>query len=359
MNINEGLQPITLSTGRTIGPGSPCFVVAEIGQNHNGDVYTATRLLKAAHDAEVDAVKFCKRDIPIDLTAAGRASPYVGPQSFGATYGEHREALELSPKEYVHLAERMRYNEWPEVLFATACDQISVDVLESTIRPPLYKVASRDLDNLPLLRYIARLGKPVILSTGMVREDAEIRTALEIFQDAGRPVVLLVCTSEYPTEPSHVGLNRLEDYRNKFSVLVGMSDHTSGIVAAQAAATLGACVIEKHITMSRAMKGTDHAGSLEPDGIRRLVRNIRLVEQMRELDNSLEYAQAIARTRIKLARSLVSARFIPKGKAIERDDLTLKSPGDGIGYAEIATVMGHRTVADIPADATIKQGDIK
>ncbi len=353
MNVNEGLSPITLSTGQRIGPGEPCFVVAEIGQNHNGDAYTATRLLLAAHEAGVDAVKFCKRDILSDLTAAARAAPYNGPQSFGETYGEHRAALELTAEEYAHLQQRMRYNGWPEVFFATACDQISVEVLEDTVRPPLYKVASRDLDNLPLLRHIARLGKPVILSAGMARDDAEICAALEIVRDGGCPAVLLVCTSEYPTPPLHVGLKRLEDYRFKFNVLVGLSDHTSGIVAAQAAATLGACVIEKHVTLSRAMKGTDHAASLEPDGVKRLVRNIRLVEQMRGFSLSPEDWEPIEATRRKLGRSLVSARFIPAGKVIEWDDLTLKSPGDGIRYADVGRVVGYTATADIPPDTTI------
>lgn len=358
MNVNSGLPPITLSTGRVIGPDAPCFVVAEIGQNHNGDTYTATRLLKAAHDAEVDAVKFCKRDIPSDLTAAARAQPYNGPQSYGATYGEHREHLELSPAEYTHLKDRMRYNGWPEIYFATACDQISVDVLEDTIRPPLYKVASRDLDNLPLLRYIARLGKPVILSSGMARDDSEIQAALEIVRDAGCPVVLLVCTSEYPTPPLHVGLSRLASYRDKFDVLVGLSDHTSGIVAAQAAATLGACVIEKHVTLSRAMKGTDHAASLEPDGIARLVRNIRLVEEMRGLSVSLAEWEPIEATRRKLGRSLVSARFIPAGQTIGWDDVTLKSPGTGIPYAEASKVVGKVATKDIGVDVTLSESDV-
>jgi len=356
MNLNAGLPPLVLSNGRLIGPDEPCFIVAEIGQCHQGDTYTAIRLIKAAHDAGVDAVKFQKRDIDSDLTREAQNQPYNGPQSFGATYGEHRRALELSPDEYRHIKERMRYNQWPEIMFVTACDCKSVDDLEDSIQPLLYKVASRDLDNLPLLRYIARLGKPVILSTGMARSRAEIEEAILALQPCR--VVLLVCTSEYPTPPQHVGLCRLSEYRERFNALVGMSDHTSGIVAAQAAATLGACVVEKHITLSRAMKGTDHAASLEPDGIARLVRNIRLVEAMRPWNLTGRDRTEIEATRRKLGRSLVSASDLPAGHVISHEDLTLKSPGTGLSYADAHRLIGKATRQMIPANVTLDHSDV-
>lgn len=355
MIIKRELSPVTLSTGLRIGDGYPCFVIAELGQNHQGDTYTAVRLMKAAHDAGVDAVKFQKRHIPSELTAEAYNAPYVGPQSFGETYGRHREALEFTPTEYAHLAARMRYNGWPEILFATACDQQSVDDLEESIRPPLYKVASRDLDNLPLLRHMAKLGKPVVLSTGMARDDAEIWTALEIVRDAGCGVVLMVCTSEYPTPNNHVRLCRLKEYREKFGCLVGLSDHTSGITAGIAGAALGACVVEKHLTLSRAMKGTDHAASLEPDGMARMVAKIREVEEM--MTNDGRFVDVTA-ARNKLGRSLVSAIPIKAGSVIDWADLTLKSPGTGISYADAALIVGHVVGRDIPVDVTLQREDV-
>jgi sialic acid synthase SpsE len=345
---------IELPGGRKIGDGHPCFVVAEIGQNHNGDVYTATRLLKVAHDAGVDAVKFCKRDLQSELTTAARNAPYPGAQSFGATYGEHRAALELSPDEYRHLKDRMRYNRWTEVMFATACDPQSVDDLEEAITPPLYKVASRDLDNLPLLRYLARLGKPVILSTGMARGDDEIRDALEILQDGGCPVVVMVCTSEYPTPNEHVGLWRLAEYRQKFGRLVGLSDHTPGITAGIVASALGACVVEKHLTLSRAMKGTDHAASLEPEGMRRMVEKIREVEVMMRRGTMPDVLAA----RDKLGRSWVTARPIEAGQRISLCDLTLKSPGTGVPCYELSKILGKPARRALPADVTIQPSDV-
>ncbi|MHC4181609.1 MAG: N-acetylneuraminate synthase family protein, partial [Planctomycetota bacterium] len=176
------MRTIELPNGRKIGPGEPCFIVAELGQNHQGDVYTAVRMLKMAHEAGVDAVKLCKRDIDSDLTRAAQMEPYTGPQSFGPTYGEHRRALELSADDYKHLKERMRYNEWPEILFSTVCDQKSADEVEAAIDPPLYKIASRDLDNLPLLDHVASFCKPMILSTGMA-DAGEVMDALMVVSD--------------------------------------------------------------------------------------------------------------------------------------------------------------------------------
>jgi sialic acid synthase SpsE len=351
--------PITLPNGRKIGEGEPCFVVAEIGQNHQGDAYTALRLMKAAHEAGVDAIKLCKRHVPSDLTRAARDAPYPGPQSFGATYGEHREALELSLREYAHFRERLEYNEWPEILFATVCDQHSVDDVKAALDPPLYKIASRDLDNLPLLDYVARLGKPMVLSTGMA-EEYEIRIAIEVIRAHHDQIVVLHCTSEYPTPNQHVGLQWMAELRDRYEVLVGLSDHTPGIVAAQAAATLGAVMVEKHITLARAMKGSDHAASLEPEGIRRLVRNIRAVDAMRVTPSTSRQALADAKqtSRAKLGRSLVSRRTIEPGETITEEMLCLKSPGDGIRWGQRAQVIDRRSAVWLQEDTTIQMSDL-
>jgi sialic acid synthase SpsE len=347
--------PITLPNGLKIGEGEPCFIVAEIGQNHQGDAYTALRLMQAAHEACVDAIKFCKRHVPSDLTEAARDAPYPGPQSFGATYGEHREALELSAREYAHLRERLEYNEWPEILFATVCDQHSVDDIEAALDPPLYKIASRDLDNLPLIDHVAMLRKPIILSTGMA-EPGEIDAALATIRAWHSKIVVLHCTSQYPTPDCAVHLDRMAKLREVYGVLVGLSDHTPGIVAAQAAATLGAVVIEKHVTLSRAMKGTDHAASLEPDGIRRLVRNVRAVETMRA--GCVHGLRPIQAARKKLGRSLVTARTIEPGETITEDVLCLKSPGDGIRWRNRHLAIGRIAQVRIPEDTTIRLPDL-
>ncbi len=351
---------IELPNGRKIGPDEPCFIVAEIGQNHQGDAYTALRLITMAHEAGVDAVKLCKRHIPSDLTRAAYNAPYPGPQSFGPTYGKHREALELSIEEYTHLQERMRYNEYPEVFFATACDQKSVDKLEEHIKPPMYKIASRDLDNLPLIEYVARLGKPVVLSTGMARSEREIELALDaVHRDrytGGPPVVLMHCVSKYPLPDDEAMLSQIDRLRKEFGCLVGYSDHTIGIHIGQAAVQSGAVMIEKHITLARAMPGTDHAGSLEPDGLKKFVRNIRATYRA-TWDSPIDQTEIEANRR-KLGRSLVSARAIRPGETITEDMLCLKSPGDGIRWVQRDRVVGHVARVLIPADVTIQNSDV-
>ncbi len=350
---------IELPNGRKIGSDEPCFIVAEIGQNHQGDAYTALRLITMAHEAGVDAVKLCKRHIPSELTRAAYNAPYPGPQSFGPTYGKHREALELSIEEYAHLQERMRYNRYPEMFFATACDQKSVDELEEHIKPPMYKIASRDLDNLPLIDYVARLGKPIVLSTGMHGCISEIRKGIDAVRRHHNRLVVMHCESKYPLPDAEACLALIPIYRRSFDVLVGYSDHTVGIHASQFARAMGAVMIEKHITLARCMHGTDHAGSLEQEGLRKFVRNIRFVdEQLYARKLVIRDYDAIETNRKRLGRSLVSARAIRPGETITEDMLCLKSPGDGIRWADRSQIVGHVARVLIPADVTIQNSDV-
>lgn len=357
------MHPIELPNGRKIGPGQPAFLAAEIGQNHNGDAYTALRLAKAAHDAGCDAIKLCKRHIPSDLAIEARNAPYDTPHAYGATYGLHREALELSIGEYVHLADRIRYNGWPQILFATVCDLHSLLELESELDPPLYKIASRDLDNLPLLEAVARTTTPIILSTGMARDDREIETAVATIMGVRNwpplNVIVCYCTSEYPTPDEHVALRRIDDLRRRFDgiAMVGFSDHTVGIHLAQAAVQCGAVYVEKHVTLARAQPGTDHAASLEPEGLRKLVRNIRGVEDALRREYPPPGLDT-ERARRKLGRSLIATCDIRIGTIISAEMLTLKSPGDGIPYAERDRVIGRRARVPIPEDATLQFADL-
>ncbi len=351
---------IELPNGRKIGRGEPCFVVAEIGQNHQGDAYTALRLIKAAHEAGVDAVKFCKRDIPSDLTREAHKQPYDNPHSFGATYGEHREVLELSIEEYAQLKKRTTYNEWPEVFFATVCDITSVNQIEEHINPPMYKIASRDIDNLPLIDYVATCHKPVILSSGMGSRDDVLR-ALEAVRRHHDQMIVLYCVSEYPTPIGHIDLRQIERMESIYDCPIGISDHSPGIVVAQTAAVMGAVMVEKHLTLARAMKGTDHAASLEPDGMARLVRNIRIGEQLqcpKAEKETIERELATAETRRKLGRSLVARGTIEPGEMITEGMLTLKSPGTGLRWGERWAVIGHKAVRYILPGALIVESDV-
>src|SRR5262245_55011482 len=324
---------IELFPGRWVGQGQPCLFVAEVGQNHNGRMAFARRLIQVAAEAGADAVTFCKRHLPSELTREASRRPYLGRQSFGATYGEHRKALEFSAEQHAKLMEyaAAARSTLPSghhlTYFATACDSQSVDELEA-IGAPCYKVASRDLTNLPLVDYIARTGKPVILSSGMDSLD-EISQALDTVRMHHDQIVLLHCTSAYPTPYPDVNLRAMETLRREFDVLVGLSDHSSGTAVPLAAAALGAVVIEKHVTLSRRMKGTDHACSLEPQEFGEMVQGVRAIEQALG-DGVKRVPPSVTAAKTKLSRSVVSRCEIRRGTRLTEEMLCLKCAGGGL-----------------------------
>jgi len=352
MTGNRSPDPtITLPGGRRIGPGEPCFVVAEIGQNHQGDPYVAVRLMKAAHDAGVDAVKMCKRHLPSDMTDALYDMPYEGPNALGPTYGLHREKLEISLDDYRLLKSRRRYNEWNEVFFATVCDVRSAEGIERAIDPPLYKIASRDLQNIPLVRHVARLGKPVILSTGLATSENEVLEAATAVTPYA-PCIVLYCVSRYPAPPESVDLGQIgqlrrlleEAYRPRPEPppLVGYSDHTIGPAAAVLAVAQGAVMIEKHVTLNRLMPGSDHAASAEPEELRAFVQAIRAAERLTgPRRGRCDEPAADPSVRYRLGRSLAVNRDVPRGTILTESMLMMISPGGGLGWSDRVSVLGR------------------
>jgi sialic acid synthase SpsE len=346
------LPSIQVARDRWIGDDQPCFVIAEVGQNHNGEMGIAKELIDNIAFHKADAVKFCKRHIPSEMTRAMYDQPYIGPQSFGDTYGKHREFLELTCDQYRELKQ---YAEAKNVIFfATACDLQSVRDLEG-IGVSLYKVASRDLTNLPLIDELARAGKPIILSCGM-DSLVEIKEAVDTVRKHHNEIVLMQCTSSYPTPYQDVNIRAMHSLRREFDVLTGMSDHTVGIMVPVVAAALGACVVEKHVTLARYMKGTDHACSLEPDGLRRIVRDIRNMEVALGTGEKM-VPPSITSAKAKLRRSLVSARSIARGIMVTEDMLCLKSPGTGLAWRERGAIVGKKARRDIPADEVLNPAD--
>ena len=341
-----------LLAGHEVGDGCPCFVVAEIGQNHNGQMNLAKRLIDMAARCGADAVKFQKRDIDWELTEEAANRLYDNPNSFGRTYAEHRRFLELSPEQHLELREYAKASGL--VYFCTPCDPPSVEQMDA-IGCPFFKIASRDITNIPLLRVVARTGKPVILSTGMAGMQ-EIREALEALGNGPSGIIVLQCVSQYPAEPEHINLRAMETIRKEFGVLVGLSDHTPGIITAVAGSALGACVVEKHVTVSRAMPGTDHAGALEEEGLRRLVEYVRICARAMG-DGRKEFDPVAEKAKAKLARSLTSRVAIPQGTVLTEDMLVLKSPGSGLLWRDRSTVVGRRALRDIPANVTLAEGD--
>jgi len=338
---------------RSIGPTSPTFVVAELGQNHNGDVELAERLVDAAAWAGADAVKLVKRDLSAELTRASRNRRYDSAHSFGATYGDHRRALELALETHLALAARARVHGLHFVV--TVCDVASARAFADA-EVDAFKIASRDLNNLPLVRFVAGLQRPLILSTGM-SSWGEIDAAMRIAAEARCPTAVLQCTSLYPTPDDQAHLRSIETLRRRYDAVVGFSDHTEGTVIASAAVALGASIIEKHLTLDRTMKGTDHACSAEPEELRVMIEQIRRVE--RALGSSEKpVVEATAPVRQKLGRSLVTVRPLPAGTVLEESMFTLKSPGDGVAWMDRGAIVGRRLLRNFDADETIYFHDV-
>ncbi len=344
---------LTVKLGnKLVGDNQPAFVIAEIGQNHNGDMETAKKLIDMAVRCGADAVKFQKRDIPSELTKEAYDRIYDSPNSFGRTYGEHRIALELDEQQHMELKEYSQARGIP--YFCTPCDIPSVEMMER-IGVPFYKVASRDLTNLPTLAAMAKTKKPVIISTGMASLQ-DIEDALEVLGKDRDDIIILQCISQYPAELENVNLKVMDTLREKYGKVTGFSDHTPGIIASVVAAVRGAAVIEKHITLSRAMKGSDQAGSLEENGLKLMMKYIRESEKL-EGDGIKVVNPATKAAKDKLARSLTSKVKISKGTILTEEMLCLKSPGTGLKWIQKDLIIGKMAAKDIEPDCTLEADD--
>jgi N-acetylneuraminate synthase len=256
--------------GRDVGDGQPCYVIAEIGINHNGDVPQAKRLISVASAAGCDAVKFQKRTIDVVYKPEELAKPRESP--FGETNGDLKRGLEFGRDQYCEIDRFAK--ECQMAWFASCWDEGSVDFIDQ-FDPPCYKIASASLTDDNLLRHTRAKGKPIILSTGMSTVE-QIDHAVEVL--GKEDLILLHTCSSYPSQYTELNLRVIPLLRERYGVPVGYSGHETGLPSSVAAAAMGACVIERHITTDRALWGSDHAASLEPNGINRLVRDIRLVE---------------------------------------------------------------------------------
>lgn len=334
--------------GRRVADDTDCFVIAEIGHNHQGSLDKAKQMFEVAKQCGVDAVKLQKRDNRSLFTKAMYDSPYDNENSFGDTYGAHREALEFGRSEYLEL-QRVAAD-LGLVFFATAFDMPSADFLAG-IDCPAYKIASADLINTPLLTYVAKIGKPIVLSTGGGTLETVSR-AMDAILPHNDQVCLLQCTAAYPVEVEDMNLNVLTTFREAFpETVVGLSDHQDGIAMSVAAYVLGARVIEKHFTLHRSWKGTDHAFSLEPAGMHKMVRDLHRTRLAlgdgvkRRLPNE-------ERPLTKMAKSIYASRDIPAGTVLAAEDLALKSPGTALPPYEwdglIGRVLARPVVEDQP-----------
>jgi N-acetylneuraminate synthase len=268
---SSGQSPEVRLGSKVIGAGKPCYVIAEIGINHNGDIDLAKKLINVASGSGCDAVKFQKRTIEVVYTAEELAKPRESP--FGATNGDLKRGLEFEQEEYEEIDRYCREVkiDW----FASCWDEASVDFI-AQFNVPCFKIASASLTDDKLLRHTRAVGKPIILSTGM-STIKEVDQAVEVL--GKKDLILLHACSTYPAYYEELNLHVIDVLRGRYGVPVGYSGHETGLPSSVAAAVLGACIIERHITLDRSMWGSDHAASLEPNGITRLVRDIRLIEK--------------------------------------------------------------------------------
>lgn len=334
---------------RVIRDDSDCFVIAEIGHNHQGDLEKAKLLFRTAKECGADAVKLQKRDNKSLYTRAMYDKPYDHENSFGATYGLHREALELGREQYLEL---QRYAaELGIIMFATAFDFRSADFL-ADLDMPVYKIASGDLKSIPLLKHVAKLGKPMIVSTGGAAMDDVIR-AYDAIMPINDQLCIMQCTAAYPAEPELLNLRVIQTYRERFpNIVIGLSDHVNGIAMSVAAYVLGARVVEKHFTMNHTWKGTDHAFSLEPIGLRKMVRDLQRTRAALG-DGYKRPFDIEAAPLVKMGKKLVATRRLPAGHVLTAADVTIKSPGDGLPPYELENVLGRALPVALEEDDDI------
>lgn len=354
-SILEGLPGRVKIGARYVGEGEPVFVIAEVGINHNGDINIAKKLIDAAKDAGADAVKFQKRTTEDILTKEGLNKPYTSPHAFAPTYGEHRRKLEFGEAEYHEL--KRHAEEKGIQFFASVWDERSADFVEQ-FSIGAFKIPSADVTNTPLLEYVANKGKPILLSTGMSTME-EIEEAVSAVLRHNNRLVIFHCLSLYPSPEEKINLSFMEVLRRRFAPLpVGYSGHEMELLPTLAAVAMGAHIVERHLTLDKSMKGSDHAASLEPQKFRELVSSIRQVEKICGVPEKIMYEE-LKPLREKLAKSLVAKKTIPSGTVITADMLCAKGPGHGIKPSRMGEVVGRVAQADISDDSHIPNEALK
>jgi pseudaminic acid synthase len=340
------VTPASLTiAGREIGPGRPCYLIAEMSANHHQDFDTALAILHAAKEAGVDAVKL-QTYTPETITLDAEQPHFqIGPgtiwsgRSLRDLYAEAFMPWEWQPK-LIAAAKELGLT-----CFSSPFDHGAVDFLES-LEVPAYKIASFELVDLPLIRRAARTGKPLIMSTGMASE-TEIAEALETARGAGaREIALLKCTSAYPASPADANLRTLADMQTRFNVPVGLSDHTLGLAVPIAAVALGACIIEKHLTLSRNTPGPDGPFSLEPHEFKQLVEAVRVAEQaIGRVCYEPTEKEAASRA---FRRSLFVVEDVRAGEPFTERNVRSIRPAAGLHTRQLDDVLGKLAACDLP-----------
>lgn len=331
---------------RMVDEDEPCFIIAEAGVNHNGDIDLAKKLIDIAKDAGADTVKFQTFRVEELMIKRTPKAKYQEETTGKGSQFEMMKKLELTEKDFKELA---KYAIRQGIMFlSTPFDEKSADLLEE-LNVPAFKIGSGDLTNIPLLKHVAKKGKPMTISTGMSTLE-EVRDAVDTVKNAGNSqIILLHCTSNYPARIESCNLRVMQTLKREFNLPVGYSDHTLGITVPIAAVALGACLIEKHFTLDKNLLGPDHKASLEPSELKEMVKQIRLVEKT--LGSPEKKPVESEKEIMKIVRkSIVAKQGIEKGSIITENMLVIKRPGTGLAPSYIDRIVGKKAKRDIAKD---------
>jgi len=336
--------------GDAITDDGDCYVIAEIGHNHQGEVEKCKQLFAKAKECGANAVKLQKRHNETLFTQEMYNSSYDNRNSYGQTYGEHREFLEFDKEEHLELQAYAK--EIGITFFSTAFDMRSADFL-ADLDMPAYKIASGDLLNIPLMKHVAEIGRPIIISTGYGSMDDVVR-AYDAVMPINPNLCIMQCTSGYPAKFEELNLKVINTYRDRFpDVPIGLSTHDTGIAMAVVGYVLGAQVVEKHFTLNRTWQGTDQAFSLEPGGLRRMVRDLRRARVSLGNGQKTPY-DSESEPMKKMGKKIVAAFDLPAGESLTMENVDYRVTGKGLYPYEVDKVLGRKLKIALEIDDPIE-----
>ena len=338
--------------GVDIGKEYPCYIIAEIGVNHNGNLSLAKKLIDASIESGVNAVKFQKRDLKSLYRKESLENPNSESQGFEILLAELQE-VELTKNGYMEIID---YCKKKKITFlCTPWDMPSVDFLEE-LDIVAYKISSGDMTNFPLIKYVSKTRKPMIISTGMSKIE-EIEKMVSFVKEQNIPFVILHANSTYPSPIESLDLNLIPEFRKKFDLLVGFSGHEIGIIGSITAANMGAVIIERHITLDKTMKGLDHSSSLEPNEFKEMVSLIRLSEKAKGKPiKKMTRAEVLQREVV--SKSIVCVLDICKGEIFSDKNIEAKGPEKGLSAQYFFDIIGKKSPRDIKCGEYVLEEDM-